>query len=293
MAMRLPDFLVIGAMKCATSSLHAQLAAQPGIAMSAPKEPNFFGDDETYARGISWYSSLFPTDNGTLLVGESSTQYTKFPTYPSAAQRIQRILPDARLVYVIRHPVERLVSHYIHDWTMRKINCPLDEAIDRYPALVDCGKYAMQLSQYLAYFDSDQILVVFFERLTSYPHEEFDRICRFLGYPGKAAWNDNDAEHNVSTQRLRASPVRDLLVDAPLLRAIRRQLVPRAIRSAVKRLWSMKRRPQPTTERLDQLHQVFDSDLAVLGRWLGIEISCRNFSEIARTHEPRWSKPAI
>ena len=56
---RLPDFIVMGAMKCATSTLHEQLAAQPGFFMSKPKEPNFFSDDEIYARGLDWYRSLF------------------------------------------------------------------------------------------------------------------------------------------------------------------------------------------------------------------------------------------
>ena len=57
--MALPDFLIIGAMKCGTSTLQAQLAAQPGIFMTTPKEPNFFSDDAIYANGLGWYEDLF------------------------------------------------------------------------------------------------------------------------------------------------------------------------------------------------------------------------------------------
>ena len=56
---RMPDFIIIGAMKCATSTLHDQLAEQPGFVMSEPKEPNFFSDEENWAKGLGWYSGLF------------------------------------------------------------------------------------------------------------------------------------------------------------------------------------------------------------------------------------------
>ena len=80
---RLPDFIVIGAMKSATSTLHEQLAVQPGFFMSAEKEPNFFSNDENYAHGLAWYRSLFDNAASSDLCGESSTHYTKLPTYPN------------------------------------------------------------------------------------------------------------------------------------------------------------------------------------------------------------------
>ncbi len=78
---RLPDFIIIGAMKSATSTLHNQLSAQPGIFMSTPKEPNFFSDDDIYNQGLSWYSGLFSDANARDICGESSTHYTKLPDY--------------------------------------------------------------------------------------------------------------------------------------------------------------------------------------------------------------------
>lgn len=66
---RLPDFIIIGAMKCATSTLHDQLARQPGLFMSTPKEPNFFSDDEQWGRGLDWYGSLFEAVPGDTLCG--------------------------------------------------------------------------------------------------------------------------------------------------------------------------------------------------------------------------------
>ncbi len=102
---KLPNFLIIGAMKCATSSLHEQLALQDGIFMTELKEPNFFSNDEEYTKGMSWYLSHFQDAQTEDLAGESSTHYTKLPTYPETITRIQEHLPNAKFIYVIRHPI--------------------------------------------------------------------------------------------------------------------------------------------------------------------------------------------
>ena len=129
---RLPDFMIIGAMKCATSTLHEQLHRQPGIVMSEPKEIYFFSDMPVFAKGINWYTKHFENVPANELCGESSTHYTKTPTYPATVDRIQKHVPDAKFVYVMRHPIDRLVSQYIHQWTEREISVKIDEAIDEY-----------------------------------------------------------------------------------------------------------------------------------------------------------------
>ena len=86
--------------------------------MTTPKEPNFFSDDEIFARGLPWYENLFDAAASDDLKGEASTHYTKLPTYPNAAARLHAAHPDAKLIYLTRDPVERLVSHHIHEWTM-------------------------------------------------------------------------------------------------------------------------------------------------------------------------------
>ncbi len=144
-----PDFIIIGAMKCGTSTLAAQLAAQPGVFMTTPKEPNFFSDDDVFARGPDWYASLFADAAPGDLKGEASTHYTKLPDYPDCAARLHAALPQARLIYLTRDPVERLISHYIHEWTMRSIDCDVEEAIARHPELISYGRYEDQLAPVL------------------------------------------------------------------------------------------------------------------------------------------------
>src|SRR5690242_12371158 len=105
---RLPSFIIIGAMKSATSTLYDQLLLQPGIFLPTLKEPNFFSDDQQYSRGLDWYKSLFSEAQSTDLLGEASTHYTKLPTYPRTIERMRGVLDQPRLIYVMRHPIDRL-----------------------------------------------------------------------------------------------------------------------------------------------------------------------------------------
>jgi hypothetical protein len=287
-----PDFLVIGAMKCATSTLHDQLAAQPGIFMSDPKEPNFFSDEDRWSRGWEWYEGLFAAGQGAVLRGESSTHYTKLPTHPQTVARIRSGLPDARFVYVMRDPVERLVSQFIHEWTERTVSGSLDASVDRYPRLVAYSRYAMQLRPYLETFGPERVLPVFFERLRSEPQLELERIVRFLGFEGEVTWQSDRGAKNASRERLRRSPWRDFLVDQPLLARLRRRFVPASLRERVKDLWRTRERPTFSPAVRERVERELDRDLAELSQWLGLELTCADFAERAKTAVPRWTSAA-
>lgn len=285
---RLPDFIVIGAMKCATSTLHEQLALHPGVFMSTPKEPNYFSDDEVYARGIEWYHSLFESAPEDAICGESSTHYTKLPTHPRTIERLAAVLPAPRLIYVMRHPVDRLVSHYIHAWTTREVGEGIDLAVERLPALIDYGRYAMQLLPWMERFGRDAVLPVFLPRLRAHPNEEMARIGAFLGLGGVPVWHDDLQAQNVSSQRLRESPWRDRVLSLPGMTTLRRTFVPRSVRDRVKRAWSMQERPSLSASNQKRVERIFDEDLAKLGSWLGVELSCETFNETA-TRTLNWT----
>ena len=89
---RLPSFVIIGAMKSATSTLYEQLRRQPGIFMPALKEPNFFSDPAQQSKGLDWYRGLFADAGPGDIIGEASTHYAKLPTYPGTVARMQERL---------------------------------------------------------------------------------------------------------------------------------------------------------------------------------------------------------
>lgn len=277
-----PDFIIIGAMKCATSSLHEQLAVQPGFFMTTPKEPNYFSDDDEFARGPAYYEGLFAGSEGAKLRGESSTHYTKMPTYPRACSRMKEALPQLKLIYMMRHPIDRLVSHYIHEWTQRVIDRPIDLALDAHPELIAYSRYAYQLEPYIAAYGKDAILPVFMERFNAEPQAELERVCSFLGYEGTPRHDDDMQPQNVSSERLRLGPLGKFIVDQPILTALRRNLVPRGFRDVVKSQFQMRKRPTLSADSTARLKTMFDEDLKDLGRLLGTELTCDTFKSTVK-----------
>ncbi|MEL7142628.1 MAG: sulfotransferase [Cyanobacteria bacterium J06643_4] len=283
-----PHFIIIGAMKCATTTLHEQLSAQPGVFMSEPKEPNFFSNDEQFQRGIGWYRSLFAEAQPGDLCGESSTHYTKLPTYPDSVSRLRQHVPNVKLIYVMRHPIERLISQYMHEWSRRTVSGTLSQSLKQRPELYQYSQYSMQLRPYLEAFGAENVLPVFFERVRQFPQEELARIGEFIGCSQPAIWQSESGHQHSTSQRLRESAWRDAIVNAPVLSAIRKQFVPQSFRQWVKGLWQMQQRPQLSPQEQAELEALLDQDLAILGRWLGRTFSCDNFREAALAPASGW-----
>lgn len=176
----MPTFLVIGAMKAGTTSLHHYLRAHPDVFMSSVKELDYFVEHANWRRGPAWYARQFDGASGATAVGEASTAYTKFPTLAGVAGRIAAHLPNARLIYVIRDPIERIRSHYMHRVAAGSERAVLDEAVRRTPVYLNCSRYALQLEQYFEHFPRDRVLVVTSEDLRHSRAATMRRVFGFL-----------------------------------------------------------------------------------------------------------------
>jgi len=194
-----PNLFIIGAMKSGTTSLHEYLDTHPQIAMSETKEPGYFVEELSLAKGEAWYLSLFKQDERLRYRGESSTHYTKLPVYRGVADRLHRFNPDARLIYIMRDPFERLVSHYwhnvrdvVHGGELR----PLLKAVKERPDYLAFSDYAMQLSPYLDRFGPQALYTLTFEALIDDPQREFDLLCQWLGLPPAPIAREKSTAHN-------------------------------------------------------------------------------------------------
>jgi hypothetical protein len=191
----LPNLLVIGAMKSGTSALHRMLGEHPAVSMAPVKEVNFFiGQDHSgsgtdtlwregqWCRGLAWYSSLF---DGSLPVrGEASPGYTS-PDHGEAPPRIAAVVPDVRLVYLVRDPADRAFSQYLHHAREgAETRGPEEALMDSESQYLSRSRYHARLAPYLERFRRDQILVVVQERLRDRPAGELDAILRHVGLPG-------------------------------------------------------------------------------------------------------------
>jgi hypothetical protein len=178
----LPNLIVIGGQKCGTTSLHNYLAAHPQIAMSRDKELDFF-TSWGQRRGLSWYEQHF-TRNAPVR-GESSPAYTAWPHILGVPEAIHQTIPDARLIYLVRDPVDRIVSEYLHavghgHERRSLIRVAAQPGFENSPYVAK-SRYATQLARYLELFDSSQLLVLTQEALDHQRLATLRQIFTFLG----------------------------------------------------------------------------------------------------------------
>jgi hypothetical protein len=198
----LPGFLVLGAQKAGTTALYEYLRRHPQITGPSWKEVSFF--DRHWARGESWYRGNFPNVARARgkHVGEASPSYV---FHPLAPQRVQEVVPEARLIVLVRNPVERALSQYNHEVALGREPLPFEEALDaeeerlrgeqermaadpRYfsrewwsHTYKARGRYAEQLERWLAVFPREQLLVMPSDDLGSDPARAHAQVLEFLG----------------------------------------------------------------------------------------------------------------
>jgi hypothetical protein len=210
---RLPDFLIIGAQKCGTSSLFRYLGESPHVELPTAKEVHFF--DVQFDRGPDWYRAQFPAPASagvvrrrSTITGEASPYYL---FHPLAARRVKEVLPEVRLLALLRNPVHRAVSHYYHELGNGFEELPLPVALDRERERLEGeaeriaadpgyegfnhrhfsyqarGVYADQLAVWRSLFPDDQLLVINSDQLFEDPYPVMERVYDFLDLPGRPA----------------------------------------------------------------------------------------------------------
>lgn len=185
---RLPDFIIIGAAKAGTTSLYRYLARHPNIFMSEPKEPNYFAHDERFKLGETWYLSLFQDARADQLCGEATTNYSNWPLYPDTVSRMSSLVPAVKLIYLMRHPVDRAYSHYIQliqnirtDDPDYKFDKTFEEHISTDDSVIQSSNYMLQTEQFLERYNRDQMLFLIFEEFIKDPQSSLTQIANFLG----------------------------------------------------------------------------------------------------------------
>jgi hypothetical protein len=206
-----PNTFLIGAMKSGTTYLSELLRAHPAVFMSSPKEPCHFVDPKAlrkvwplkyesgYWRSTERYLSLFAGARSATVIAEASTLYTQAPLLAGVPERILDFNPEARLIYILRDPIERTISHYWHRvrwWGERR---PLLEAVRAEPHYTDVSDYARQLDAYLEHVPWSRIYVLTFETLIADPFE-LSRLYAWLGIDPAFVPNLEVAEINSAPQ---------------------------------------------------------------------------------------------
>ncbi|MGH7443782.1 MAG: sulfotransferase family protein [Longimicrobiales bacterium] len=174
----LPNFLIIGAQRSGTTTLHRVVGLHPEVFTTPRKELYFFSGSK-FKRGAAWYERQFRDWDGEAAVGESSPDYMLSNV---AAGRIRELLPDARLILILRNPVERVYSAYWNDrLNLARSHASFEEALARDEKHLARGFYMNHINRYLALFRREQLLVTLHDDLRTDPVELYRTCFRFLG----------------------------------------------------------------------------------------------------------------
>ncbi|EDX83992.1 Sulfotransferase domain superfamily [Synechococcus sp. PCC 7335] len=199
---QLPNFLIIGAPKAGSTSLWNELRQHPDIFLTSVKEPNFFCSDSANYQDWSWYKSLFKDGVGKPAIGEASVAYSLVERNPTTPALIAQHLPDIRLIYIVRYPLRRIESAWLHHICKRNpVPTDFSQAVREFRPLIEGTLYSRNLEQYRRYFPDEQILVLFLEDFQTNPQGMLERCDRFLGVNPNTRPSRVLTPRNVSAQK--------------------------------------------------------------------------------------------
>ena len=217
--MPLPHFLVVGAMKSGTTTLYRDLESHPGVRLVEKERSPLLHDTarQQYASELAGQKGLF---------GDISTHYTMRPNFDGAAARAERWLPpDTKIIYIVRDPVRRAVSHFLHWSTDARFDVPetVDEAVRAVQPLTDWGRYATQIRPWVEAFGVDNVRLVQFEHYVRDRPGEFASLCDWLG-AARPPKPPESTVHNRSDGKLVLGDFWTRVLDSPAYEPVRRCL---------------------------------------------------------------------
>ncbi|MGF1640786.1 MAG: sulfotransferase [Rhodospirillales bacterium] len=284
---RWPDFFLVGAMKAGTSSLYNYLGKHPNVFVPKPKEPHFFVCDSCRQRRLlisssiaseSRYRDLFRDAGDDQLVGDFSVSNL---WCESAAQRIADRVPDAKIIAVLRNPIERCLSHYVMCVQQGLEHRSFSEAIDaeitgrdRSFGYVEVGRYATQLARYDSVFRDGQTRVLFYDDLVRNKVSLLDEILMFIGVEGTIPAREIDFSANTGG-RLRGGLFAVLYKNRKYYLPYLSKVVPKSRRAKVRDALFIERSRYPSMTDRDRarLASVYASDIEALTRRTGRDLS--------------------
>lgn len=221
----LPDFLIIGSQKCGTTYLYDRLLEHSSIAPALTKEVHFF--DNNHHKGLDWYRGYFPSRTAlrtATVTGEASPYYLYHPHVP---RRVFQAVPDARLIVLLRNPVNRAYSHYYHEVRMGYESLSFEDALAAEPqriggeeqrmladedyysfnhqhyAYLPKGIYVDQLKRWFEFFPREQILILKSEEFYQQTPTVLQQVTEFLGLP---AWEPQASQKHKSSPYPKLAP---------------------------------------------------------------------------------------
>jgi hypothetical protein len=236
----------------------------------SPKELNFFSERQD--RGLEWYQKHFRNTNK--VQGEISPSYSKCHIYPDTPRYIHSIIPDVKLIYILREPIARIVSHFSHvigeDTEGRDPAEILEDSLEHF---VNTSRYMAQLEHYLKYFSMDQILVVTAESLRANRQETLSNIFRFIGVDDSFSSQAFEQVRHDSAGKVRRNRLGRAIARYPTLRRLEsatKSIVPHRWHPLFAKVMGKSfSKPLLSAEVQDKITALLEDDIAGLKRLTG------------------------
>lgn len=266
--MRLPDFLIIGAMKSGTTGLFFDIASHPRVFLPDDKEPHALCDDAVLGdEGKSQYAKLYVDASEDQLVGDASTGYSKIPDRPGVVDRAVAVLPtDFRTIYIVRDPIARIISQHYHEYSHGKVGPDINAVVREHPRYVQFSRYAWQLQPWLEAIGRERVHIVYFEHYKANRSNAVYDACRFLGLNADDLPEINPGEvFNAGDGKPVPGAIWKQLRENKLYKTLIRPLVSTQARDAMRARLLRKapeRPPAPSRETVIWLREQLEQDRA-------------------------------
>ena len=281
------DFFIVGAPKAGTTSLYNYLNEHPEIVMSTKKETDYFSNESIEKQGMYYekkrimtlarYHSFFPVSENKIY-GEASVSYLFYKDVP---KKIKDYNANAKIIVMLRNPVDRAFSHYLMDYRLGLSSNSFDQIIEKklnnkkahlyYQQYVELGLYYNQIKRYFDFFGKENICIIFFHDFKNNPEKEVKRVYNFLGlvknYKSEInkQYNTFSMLHNVYIRKL---------YSMVWLRKFLRAIIPKEITKIIKsKLMKKDRKPELILDIRNKLNQLFIKDILLLEELLKKDLS--------------------
>tara|TARA_B100000767_G_scaffold224328_1_gene213396 strand:- start:303 stop:1172 length:870 start_codon:yes stop_codon:yes gene_type:complete len=282
------DFFIVGAPKAGTTSLYHYLKKHPQIEMSLQKEPNYFSDKEIQIQGLYYsknridteekYNGLFNTQKKDVIFGEGSVSYL---FYPTVAQDIKVYNPMAKIIIMLRNPIERAFSHYLMDYRLGLVSDSFEDIINKkskhknahlfYQQYIKVGEYAAQLKRYCDIFDKKSILLIDYEDFKNDVTGTVNSAYSFLNI---SADFSVDINKKYNTFTMPKNKLIRFVYSFVIIRNILSFIFPKNIIKAVRLiLFTKDKKPKLLEETRNQLKHYFSNDVRLLGNLIDKDYS--------------------
>ncbi|EDX87028.1 Sulfotransferase domain superfamily [Synechococcus sp. PCC 7335] len=272
------DFVIVGAMKSGTTSLSTILSMHPEVCFCDKKEPHFFSKVSNWQERIEEYKKLYnPSSNQ--ICGEASTTYTFYPSFGiDPCQALYDFNPNMKLIYIMRDPIDRIVSQYVHK---RGRGTTFEDSFEKEilnrPKYINISRYYVQIKPYIERFGKEQVLLLTFEELISNRRSSLSKVFDFLGIDSSFSDHVDDVHANKSVGEYKNSAKVDKILQSPIAQGVRffvPEYIAKPVSDAIRKPGRRKIEDKPVvTEKIEQIiRDLVMLDVVEIERLMGREL---------------------